>query len=206
MSSGPARILAAATEAALNGYLGMDPEIAARLDNLEGKVLALEILGLGAELYVLPNAGRVQVVDSYDGEPDVTLRGSPFAFAQLAQGGVLGTGIEIRGDTALGQYFQTVLRDVEIDWEETLSGFTGDVVAHQIGNIVRDFTRWGSQVSETLIQNTSEYLQEERRDLPPEVTVNAFLDEVDTLQADVERLEARIDRLLALQDRDDHSQ
>jgi ubiquinone biosynthesis protein UbiJ len=137
----------------------------------------------------------VQVTDHYQGDADVTLRGSPFAFAQLAGGDTLGARIELQGDTELGQRFRSVLQQVEIDWEETLSGVTGDLLAHQIGNLVRGFARWGGHLSETLLQNTSEYLQEERRELPPPVSVNGFLDDVDMLRADVDRLEARIARL-----------
>jgi ubiquinone biosynthesis protein UbiJ len=43
--------------------------------------------------------------------------------------------------------------------------------------------------------NTREYLQEESRVLAAEAELNYYLDSVDALRADADRLEARIQRL-----------
>jgi len=47
----------------------------------------------------------------------------------------------------------------------------------------------------TLQNNTSEYLQEEARYLPTKYEINHFLNNVDTLRNDTERLTQRIARL-----------
>ena len=48
---------------------------------------------------------------------------------------------------------------------------------------------------EHVFLNVSEYLKEEALILPDQSQVNEYLSAVDTLRADVERLEARITRL-----------
>ena len=101
----PSLIAAAAAEAALNGYLALDPEVAARLSGLEGRVMELEVVGLGIRLYVVPTSTQVRVTAEHEALPDVVLRGTPFAFAQLTRGEVLGSDIELRGDVALGQRY-----------------------------------------------------------------------------------------------------
>ena len=70
----------------------------------------------------------------------------------------------------------------------------GDVAAHQIGNLLRGSFVWGKQVAATLGQDTAEYLQEEKQELPRPDEVNAFLAEVDILRGDVDRLAARVAR------------
>ncbi len=197
MSATPTTLLAGIAEAALNRYLAMDPEVAARLESLQGRVLAIDLPVLATTLYLFPAAGRVQVTDAYAGEADVTLIGTPLALARLGSVGATGVDVEYRGDTALGQQFHALLMAVEFDWEEALSRVTGDVVAHQIGNLLRDAGSWGQRFADSLARNTSEYLQEESRDLPASSQVDSFLDEVDTLRADLDRMQARIERLEA---------
>src|SRR5690606_2282019 len=46
---------AGAVETACNAALGLDPEVRARLGALDGKVIALELLGLGLRLYFFPH-------------------------------------------------------------------------------------------------------------------------------------------------------
>ena len=43
----PSLFAAAAAEAALNGYLALDPEVAERLSGLEGRVMKLEVIEVG---------------------------------------------------------------------------------------------------------------------------------------------------------------
>ena len=86
--------------------------------------------------------------------------------------------VEIQGDTETGQQLQDILASAEWDWEEQLSRFTGDVVAHQVGTLARRARRLLGSSRDTLERDISEYLQEE------------------CLRADLDRLSARVERLL----------
>jgi ubiquinone biosynthesis protein UbiJ len=192
--------IAAALEIAINGVLQLDPETVARLDTVQGKVIAIELRGLNVALYLLPQHDSLTVFAHFEGEPDTVLRGTPVALARmgLAQhaGDVLFKGdVEISGDVELGQQFRNILDGLDIDWEEHLSRFTGDVVAHQLGELMRSARQWGQQSMDTLGRDAAEYLQEERRELPNPAEVEDLLSQVDTLRSDTDRLEARILRL-----------
>ena len=189
----------AALEKVINQALRLDPESLKRITKLEGKVIALEIQGSGIEFYLVPNAQGLRIQSIFEGEPDVRIKGGLFSLVRMGlsdhPASLFGKGVEMEGDTHLGRQVQQVLDGLDVDWEEQLSRFTGDVVAHQIGNVVRDFTRWGASTVETLGRDVAEYLQEESRDLVVKAELTPFLDQVDTLRSDVDRLTQRIAQL-----------
>lgn len=192
-------LVLAGLEIALNRYLGLDEDTLARLAPLSGKLIAVELRGLGVTLHMVPHAGGIQLLGNYQGTPDTTISGTPITLARVGYGrdrGALFAGeVEIRGDVALGQRFEAVLQDIDIDWEEQLSHLVGDVAAHQVGRVVRDTLAWSAKSADSLGRDLGEYLQEESRQLPRREEVDAFLAAVDGLRDDVDRLEARVKRL-----------
>ena len=191
----------AGLEITLNRYLGLDPETMARLNSLTGKVIDVELRGLGMTLHMAPHSGGIQLLQDYDAAADAVISGAPISLARVGLGeerGLVFAGdVEIRGDVSLGQRFEAILRDIDIDWEEQLSRFVGDVAAHQVGNLVRDTFDWGAKTLVTFGRDVTEYLQEESRHLPQRDEVEKFLANVDVLRNDVERLDARAKRLHA---------
>ena len=189
---------------AVSAFLRLDPETLARLGELQGRVVRLVFLDLGVSLYLLPTEAGLLLRDHHEGEADVTLSGNLPAFARLglgAQPGLFFSGtLAIDGDVELGQRFQDVLQGVTIDWEEQLSRVLGDVAAHSIGNLVRDARAWQQRTLSTIGQDLTEYLQEERRDLPPRHRVDDYMREVDELRADCDRLARRVARLQRKED------
>lgn len=192
-------VVLAGLEVALNRYLWMDVASLARLGEMSGKLIAVELRGLDITLTMAPHGGGIQLLKDYEGTPDTVIIGTPLALTRLGAGGdrtaLFAGEVEVRGDLAVGQRFEAVLREIEIDWEEQLSQVVGDVAAHQVANLVHDTLAWGAKSADTLRRDLSEYLQEEIRQVPHPAEVEAFLSAVDTLRDDAARLEARIKRL-----------
>ncbi len=184
-----------------NRVIHLDPDTLARLHELHGKVIRLEFIELPKALHILPSADGVRVTGDHDAPADLTLRGRVPAFLRLARGndsGALFSGaVEMQGNVELGQRLQRLLREFHVDWEEWLSGFVGDVLAHRMGRAARGARTWQSQTVRTLGLDASEYLQEEIRILPTRREVETFLAAVDTLRASADRLEQRVARLRA---------
>jgi ubiquinone biosynthesis accessory factor UbiJ len=203
----PAPVLAG-LEITLNRCLSLDPETLSRLAALSGKLIAVELRGAGITLYMAPHGGGIQLLRDYDGTADAVISGTPLALARVGLGeerGLLFAGeVEISGDVTLGQRFEAVLREIDIDWEEQLSQLVGDVAAHQVGNLVRDTLHWGAKSVDTFGRDITEYLQEESRHLPRQDEIDEFLAAVDVLRNDVERLEARVKRLQTRIDPHEH--
>jgi ubiquinone biosynthesis protein UbiJ len=103
--------------------------------------------------------------------------------------------LEIEGDAALGQRLQRILGNLDLDWEEPLARLFGDPLGHELGRTARAVFAWHRQALQTFGLNTAEYLQEEARLLPVRYEVEEFLNGVDGVRADVDRLAARIRRL-----------
>ncbi len=194
----------AGLEQALNAALALDPKTLERLGRLQGRVIAIELQGTGIRLLLQPEKDGLRLMGHYDSEVDTTLRGAPFALLRMSTGrtgeGMFKGGVEIDGDVELGQQVQRVFEKLEIDWEEHLSRITGDIIAHQLGNTVRGLLAWGERSAEHLGQDTADYLQEETEILPLPWEVNEFIEQVDTLRSDVDRMEARVKRLQSKQE------
>lgn len=184
-----------------NRLVRLDPDSAARLAPLAGKAILLQSTSPAFALYLLPDdAGIIRVRERHDAAPDVVVRGTLGAFVRLARPGTapdpaLLRAVAIEGDIEAGQRLLSVFSRLDIDWEEQAAQVLGDVAAHQLGNAVRALHRFGTQAVSTLVRDAGEYLQHERRITPPRAQVEAFLDAVDTLRADVDRLEQRMLRL-----------
>jgi len=192
--------ITAGLETTLNSALRLDPAAWKRLAHFSDKVIAIELQGLDLTLYILPGDHGISLMSQYGAEPDTTLSGTPLAMAKMALGpnasNVLFAGeVTIRGDVETGQRFKRLLDELDIDWEEQLSRFSGDILAHKLGDLVRATTAWGQQTLNILGQNATEYLQQEGQDLPLPATVQQFLQAIDTLRDDTARLEARVARL-----------
>jgi len=205
--------LTAALETAFNVWLKLDGEALPRLQKLQGKVIEFHVTGLDIHLFFTPTSDGVNIATEFEGDADVTIRGAALALARLSRAddsgkATLEGGVEIDGDMRTGEAFSRILRDVDVDWEELLSQAVGDIVAHQAGQFTRETKGWLDDTAQAMRMNTSEYLQEESRILPADAEVAAYLDAVDTLRMDADRLDARVKRLqtqLDTQDDDNDS-
>jgi len=191
----------AGLEQAFNRYLQLDPDSREAMGRLHGRVIAFDVEGLGRSFYLVPGrSGEVQLLAHYEGEPDCRLQGTPLALARMndhrASAEQLFSGqVKIEGDTELAHRIGKILGAMDIDWEEQLSRYTGDLIAHDIGNLVRGAARWGRATLDTLGLDLQEYLQQELQILPARPEIEAFLAEVDQTRDAVERLQARVERL-----------
>ncbi len=192
--------LLAPVEIGLNFCIGQQPQARRICKSLSGKVLAIHLLGPQLTIYCLFRDNDVQLRGTCENKPDTTISGTPLSLARLGLSpgnnrDLFAGEVKFEGDIETGRQFQALMKAIEIDWEEQLSRLTGDIAAHQIGNAARGFNAWVVSTIKTLQLDMSEYLQQESRDLPCKEEVEPFLVAVDTLRADVERIELRIKRL-----------
>jgi len=168
-------------------------------EELSGTVIAVRVSDTALAAYFIVNDEAVHVVAATSQDPDVLISGSLIALAGLT--GQSGTAairdgsLDISGDAELAGRFQQLLTYAKPDLEEELSGIVGDVTAHRLGEFARGIGRWGREARSTMGANIREYLQEESRDTPSRYEVEKFNAEVSKLRDDVDRIEARLNRL-----------
>lgn len=190
-------LVSASVETAINRYLSLDAGAMQRFSQLEGHIIAIEIIGLQQTLFLFPSADGFLVLSEFDGEADATISGSPLALAKLGLSkdsrDVLFSGeISIKGDTRLANQFNKLLSQLDIDWEELLSKSIGDIAAHKVSNVVRDVGQWLKRSSQSVSLDTGEYIQEEIRLSPSNAELRRFISQVDELREAADRLAARV--------------
>ena len=187
-------------ERLIDGALDLDPETRGALAGLSGKVVDVESSGAGA-LRVHIDDGRIRVGPRDDaGDADVTIRGAPlsllrFAFAGDREARVLGEEVSLRGDIALATRLQQIAAQLDIDFEEAFARRLGDAPAHELVRAARGLGGWLSGAGTALLEDASEYLRHEAAITPRRAEVDRFVNDVDDLRDDAERLEARVARL-----------
>ena len=132
----------------------------------------------------------------YADEPDATLTGSPISLARLSgpdpQKVIREGDVVVSGNSEVAEQFQYLLQIVRPDPEEELSRITGDAVAHEVGRAARGLAGWLDTAAAGFNRSLAEYLTEESKVLVTRVEADEFNSAVDTLAADVDRLEARM--------------
>jgi ubiquinone biosynthesis protein UbiJ len=194
-----------AIELAINNWLKLDAETLCRFASIQEKIIRLHITGLELNLYFLPTTSGIQVLGNYPsadegGVVDATIHGSPMALIRLSTAEnsgetLLKSDVEIDGDMRIAEKFSTILREVDIDWEELLSKFVGDIVAHQAGQVTRNLAQCLTESSTAMRMNASEYITEEAKLSPANAEIQYYMNQVDDVRMGVDRLAARISLL-----------
>ncbi len=187
-------------ERLLNRQLEGNSDARRALNKVAGETLAIKFEGIGFDLYMHAQDDGLRLDTEYGDEPAAIISGSPLALAALSTGAsdpskVRKTGVRVFGDTAVAQGFEQLLGYLKPDWEEELSRLVGDAVAHRIGTAARNIFGWGQDVGRRMTEDFAEYFTEEGRDLPTRTEADEFFDDVDAVRSDVDRAEARLNKL-----------
>ena len=187
---------------AVNHALSLDESMPAKIQALHGKVLEIIISPLNVGFFMRFMQNELLLLADYDALPDAIIRSSPLGLIRLSLlpaskvRSLFNDKIRISGDVELGQQVKQLFDEIDIDWEGHLAQFTGDVVAYQVGSLVRQGLAFKKQFSESMRRDVTEYLQEELRAFPPREEVNDFFNDIDELSLRVERLAAHVNQLL----------
>ena len=193
----------AAAETALNQAIALAPHSHQELNALSGTLLGVDITSLNLTLYIeLVTGTEIRLMSHCEREPDAFVRGTLEDFGALAASDdpaatLIHSGIELQGSSASLIALQQVVSRMEIDWEAPLVDVLGDVMGHQIAAGLRRFFRWGEGARASLKRQVSEYLLEEGRLTPPKAELEHFYDAVQSVAMRVERVQSRVEKLLA---------
>lgn len=105
--------------------------------------------------------------------------------------------IKIEGDATLGMEVGKILSAIRWDIEDDLSKVVGDIAAYQVVQLGQEkFQRWQNQ-AKNLGEMLVEYWQEERPIIAKKTHIEHFNRSVDQLREDTDRLQQRVEKLLA---------
>ncbi|MDY7567619.1 SCP2 sterol-binding domain-containing protein [Pseudomonas sp. RTC3] len=192
--------LLASVELGINRVLRMDSTALPRLERLAGKMIAVDCRNPAFQLFILPSDEGLLLAAHWAAEADCTLRAPASSLLRLAlsqdKTAVLhGPEVELEGDSAVLLELVGVLQDLELDWEYELSRWLGPVASPLLGGQLRSSARWTRDSLTNLTHNLADYLSEESRTLVGQREAEARFAELDQTRLDLERLEARFERL-----------
>ncbi len=149
-----------------------------------------------ATLTILNNGELAVAGDT--AEADATIHLPPsLAMRLLRQDPLAHSLIKIEGDAALGMAVGKILSAVRWDIEDDLSKAVGDIAAYQVVQIGQEkLQRWQNQ-AKNLGEMLVEYWQEEQPIIAKKTRIAQFNQSVDQLREDTDRLQQRVDKLLA---------
>ncbi len=116
----------------------------ADLGALNDKTLYFSLEDLPLDVNFVCTNNRIFVTTDTSAGADVDIKLKSSVFLALLQGEDLTEllrqdKIIIHGDVKTAQLLVDLLQQIDIDFEEILSKYTGDIVAHQVGKLAKNF-------------------------------------------------------------------
>lgn len=184
----------------VNRYISADPERANELSQINGKTIKLYLKELNQNIILKINDLSVVELEETADETDVEIIVSLKVLSDFMLGvdkeSMLKNGdLEIKGDAHVASVFQHTMKSIEIDWEDILSDYTGDTIAHHLGVGIRELHALRARMKENFRLDARDFLQDNLQVAVTKEEVDEFMRDVDTMRAQVERLEARLNRL-----------
>ena len=191
-----------ALEKAINAYLHLDQDSMRRLAHMKSTVIKIYITDWHFTFFILPNTDGITLIETCDRPADTTISGTLFGLfksgcGKASNSALFKNSIDVSGNVEVGESIRDLFTQIDIDWEEHFSTIVGDIAAHKIGVGMRRTMDAAHHTKKTLCTNLKEYLQQESQQLPSPTQVEKYIESVQTLQNDVDRAEARLERLLA---------
>ncbi|PTY37517.1 hypothetical protein BGP77_13525 [Saccharospirillum sp. MSK14-1] len=204
-------LLALPLQRLINDALHYDPNAGRRLADLAGQSLVLEMrepalkIALSIEADGAEDTTETQTahIDVAFTEPElVNARVSGRATDLLAvlrstdrTQAMMAHQIDIQGDTRTFFTLQSILAELEIDWEMALGDRLGDLPAHWLAEGLRSFAGWARVQGESTERTLNNYLREESDALVPNSLWQAHSEQVHNTRLAADRLAARLERL-----------
>ena len=194
-------ILAAMLESAVNRLLDLDQDSPERFERLEGRMLKLDIEGVGISLFFAFNRGQVEVGTRSSFEPDTVISGSPVALFTMAVPDDMGSWespgsrVSISGDANLARDLERLFSRLDPNWEGRLSRIFGDVWGHQVAAGLRAGAEQARDSASSAGEMISEYLQEKHSPVVGKDEIRAFAEEIEDSVDWLDELENRIREL-----------
>ena len=184
--------LSKAFEIILNQKIKLDEEQGSAFDKVDEKVIQLVFTDIKQTFFVIyqrsDELGSFVVQSHLLGQADSKLTTTIIDWISHKT--------TAKEDDAIGFDFLNALHTIEIDWEEMLSKYTGDLIAFQVGNTIRKGQEKSNVAKQKMGKTMEEYLHFEANLLPTKSQVNRFKKQVQETATAIDALEQRIETLL----------
>ena len=184
-------------EILINTALRHDPASRQRLETFNG-ILAVELTCPQLTFYIQTHDHHITVMAYCESDISTTLKGSPLALLGLLKqpSNLKNSGVSVSGDTLLLSQWQNLIQQLDIDWEDAISHYLGDIMGPLASSGLHKSTQWAQQQWNDKQRLVSEYLVEELKLIPSRSELEYFYQHVDQLALDSERMIAKANALI----------
>lgn len=182
----------------INFSLRYDPGTQHQLQQLQGKRICLRCTQPAQVCYLTFDGGAVQLAGYSEDTVDCELAGGLSDLVSLIwrdRQSLAHSGVEVRGDVALLARLQSLIAQLDLDWEEAINDTLGDSAGHLLSQLLRGQVQWWRQRFSEVPHWLPDYLSEELQATPSSFELQRFYTQVQELQQDTERLQARLNKL-----------
>lgn len=186
-------LLLPALEKIINHALKADPDAIKKIARIENQIIEIHCEDWRIQFYIICTAGELQFEKKVQREANTIIKGTLNNFLHIFMRGgdsktVFQYPIDIEGNTHNIEVLRDAFKNLDIDFEEKLSHFIGDTLAHKICFQIKDAKKTLKNTNEKLIDQAKEYIYFESKNLPTRKQVEQFYDDVAKLRDDVERM------------------
>ncbi|MFT5161766.1 MAG: ubiquinone biosynthesis protein UbiJ [Alteromonadaceae bacterium] len=194
------QLITSMLEAAVNKLYKLDPTFAQRSSPLVGKRLLVEVAEAKVPLTFVVGLDRFNVLSRKSEENDCAIKTSLAALKELNDPNQITRLIKdgqlsLTGDLHVAQQFSQLLKETDIDWEEHLSEYLGDGLAHKVASRFRHFGQLLASKNQDFDRIITEFSQDEINVAPHPVAVVDHRQKVNQTRAKVDKLAARIAKM-----------
>ena len=187
----------------LNGTLCQDASLMARIMPWKMHVLHLSIQGVRVAMWLqLTDQGFIQVAQPESNVNTTLVHGTPSVLLSILKqrgkrNNQIPEGLHIAGDVGFALALFRIMQQLEIDWQQALAGYVGDMPVFGVQTFMHHVGGFLSYAKQSHQDNVSGFVQDELHALPTRHAFTRFSEEVCDLRQQVERLHVRCQRLLA---------
>ena len=190
-----------AIETVIAKAVELSPGTQNRLKQLHPLTIEIHCTQPALEMFVsVEEDGGIQIASYRETKATVSIEGTWRDFSRVATAAdpaaaLINGDVKISDDTAPLMQLQTIVGDLDIDWEAPIVNAIGPVLGHQLAEVIRAITRTSGTTHRRMKRQLSEFILEEGRLSPPKPELDSFFTAVDDLVLRTDRIESRLKRI-----------
>jgi ubiquinone biosynthesis protein UbiJ len=194
------QVITSMLEAAVNKLATLDPTFKTRCQPLVGKRLLVEVEEAKIPLTFVVTEQRIDVLSSKDEDNDCAIKTSLSALKELKDPNQITRLIKdgqlsLTGDLQVAQQFSELLKETDVDWEQHLSDYLGDGLAHKVAVRFRHFGEVLGSKQQDFSRIITEFAQDEAKITPHPLEVKEHHKKVNETRAKVDKMAARVAKM-----------
>jgi len=189
-------------ESAINQALKNDSCALQKIASIQNQVIQINCTDYPLTFFIFPHTSGLQLETRYQGNVNAVIQGTLHHFLQLLfRGANMRTlflyPVTIQGDMHPVEILRDAFKNLNVDLEEKLSQWIGDVATHRLASCFQAIKKSSKKSLKTLKKNAQEFIYFETKSFPVKKQIEKFYTDIAILRNDVERMEIHLHHIIS---------